>query len=420
MVAHNFWKMAAGQVTINWHHVLTHISLVTFSSLEQLHLSEKQRMAREYFTWTNDESELLLCVMLEYKMEKSLQNINWESLRSKYDDIHERFVAHLVSIAEGEIQIFDKEYPHHPEEVSRAVVASKLKGLRLRYRKAVDTGRRSGQGRVVELYYNLCQEIWGGSPATEQLSSGLESGDLMEDGPIEVNIEDLEEGDPNVEDLEEGDPYADDLEEEDPTAAGLTSQEEASANSSTNLRSSVSTEKAVQPLKKTTVTQPGKTTATKLGKTTVTQPGKTTATRLGKTTVTQPGKTTATRLGKTTTTQLGKTTVTQPGKTTATQLGKKTSNADTPGPSPCSSVESDETAKRRKLVDSKLSNYKQKNLRKKLPAPDFVAEEREFKKKMLQQLEDSERTFHNKQFEFKKLVGCLRPWKLESLGNRRY
>ena len=26
----------------------------------------------------------------------------------------------------------------------------------------------------------------------------------------------------------------------------------------------------------------------------------------------------------------------------------------------------------------------------------------------------------NKRFEFKKLVGRLRPWKLESLGNRRY
>ena len=27
---------------------------------------------------------------------------------------------------------------------------------------------------------------------------------------------------------------------------------------------------------------------------------------------------------------------------------------------------------------------------------------------------------YNKRFEFKKLVGRLRPWKLESLGNRRY
>ena len=28
--------------------------------------------------------------------------------------------------------------------------------------------------------------------------------------------------------------------------------------------------------------------------------------------------------------------------------------------------------------------------------------------------------YNNKRFEFKKLVGRLRPWKLESLGNRRY
>lgn len=49
--------------------------------------------------------------------------------------------------------------------------------------QAVDSGRRSGHGRVVYLYYNLCAKIWGGSPAAEQLSTGLESNDLcLEDG----------------------------------------------------------------------------------------------------------------------------------------------------------------------------------------------------------------------------------------------
>ena len=137
-------------------------------------------MSREYFTWTDDETELLLNLTLEYKTEKSTESIDWESIRSKYSDIHERFVAHLSSFKEGEAATLNKEYTHRPEKIPKPIVTSKLKMVRQCYRKAVDLGRRSGQGRVVELYYSLCQEIWGGSPATEQVSSGLESSNLVE------------------------------------------------------------------------------------------------------------------------------------------------------------------------------------------------------------------------------------------------
>ena len=42
-------------------------------------------------------------------------------------------------------------------------------------------GRKSGHGRVVLLYYELCQEIWEGSPATNTISPRLESGTLIND-----------------------------------------------------------------------------------------------------------------------------------------------------------------------------------------------------------------------------------------------
>ena len=50
--------------------------------------------------------------------------------------------------------------------------------MRQRYRQAVDSGRKSGHGRVVSLYYETCPAIWGGSPATDQLEIGLESIDV--------------------------------------------------------------------------------------------------------------------------------------------------------------------------------------------------------------------------------------------------
>lgn len=33
-------------------------------------------------------------------------------------------------------------------------------------------------GHVVLLYYELCEKIWGGLPATQQLETGIESSDM--------------------------------------------------------------------------------------------------------------------------------------------------------------------------------------------------------------------------------------------------
>lgn len=57
-------------------------------------------------------------------------------------------------------------------------MTSKLKQIRQKFRQAVDSGRRSGHGRVVLLYFEQCELVWGGSPATETIPSGVESTDI--------------------------------------------------------------------------------------------------------------------------------------------------------------------------------------------------------------------------------------------------
>ena len=42
-------------------------------------------------------------------------------------------------------------------------------------------GLQRGHGRVVFLYFDLCEHIWGGSPATEQILSGVESIDINQE-----------------------------------------------------------------------------------------------------------------------------------------------------------------------------------------------------------------------------------------------
>ena len=45
----------------------------------------------------------------------------------------------------------------------------------MKYRKALDSGRQSGDGRVVATFYDLCSQIWSGSPVTESISGGIDT-----------------------------------------------------------------------------------------------------------------------------------------------------------------------------------------------------------------------------------------------------
>ena len=63
---------------------------------------------------------------------------------------------------------------------------NKLKAVRVKFRGAVDSGRKSGHGRVVLLYFDKCEEIWGGSPATTTLPTGIETNEIQDDSNSSV------------------------------------------------------------------------------------------------------------------------------------------------------------------------------------------------------------------------------------------
>ena len=89
--------------------------------------------------------------------------------------------AELPSTLE-EAKGMTKDYQHTKMELTKAILTTKLKNIRTKYRKAVDAGKKSGYGRVILIFYELCEKIWGGSPATTQIQGGVESTDLVEDG----------------------------------------------------------------------------------------------------------------------------------------------------------------------------------------------------------------------------------------------
>lgn len=104
-----------------------------------------------------------------------MENIDWESCQSKYQDIHNKFVEHYPTPEEA--KALGKEYPHSKTQMMKAILTSKLKTIRQKYRLADNDGRRGGHGRVVLFYFKLRKQIWGVSP---NISSGIETTELSE------------------------------------------------------------------------------------------------------------------------------------------------------------------------------------------------------------------------------------------------
>ena len=125
----------------------------------------------ENFVWTDEEVELLLHTTVDYKATKAQEGVDWESCQTKYVDIWTEFLRQYP-IPGG------TAYPHEKEARCKTQIGSKLKGVRAKYRQAVDTQRRSGHGRVISLFFDLCNEIWGGSPATSTIEAGVETAEV--------------------------------------------------------------------------------------------------------------------------------------------------------------------------------------------------------------------------------------------------
>ena len=97
-----------------------------------------EKKARKEFIWTDDEAQLLLDVAHDYKLKHLSEGICWESVKSKYSDILDLFRKELPQ-NEEQARILFKDYPHKPDEVSKEVLTSKLKAIRIKFREVCAT-----------------------------------------------------------------------------------------------------------------------------------------------------------------------------------------------------------------------------------------------------------------------------------------
>ena len=111
--------------------------MATSAARKSSTLRKKENEAREDFKWTDDESELLLNVTHDYKVKKVSENVDWESVKTKYDDILILMLQKLPNTAE-EAQKSAKDYPHTKEKITKKVLTSKLEAICIKFREAVE------------------------------------------------------------------------------------------------------------------------------------------------------------------------------------------------------------------------------------------------------------------------------------------
>ena len=96
------------------------------------------------FNWTNDEFQLLLQACFDLKVESDYEGVNWESTRTKYEHIKWKFCQQYPEVE-------DEKFPrtNDLDAIMKEPVSAKLKSIRTHIKKAVDTGKRSGGGRII-------------------------------------------------------------------------------------------------------------------------------------------------------------------------------------------------------------------------------------------------------------------------------
>ena len=141
--------------------------------------ADDKEAKKDIFSWSDDEIQLLLIITLDFKSRCGFKGMNWESKISKYERIFELMM---------------KQYPMTVSEnyqnknlLNKVCITAKLKSIRTGFKKAADAVKKSGGDRVVFTFYDLCANLWGGSPAVTSLPYGVDTSGQNRDNETEGN-----------------------------------------------------------------------------------------------------------------------------------------------------------------------------------------------------------------------------------------
>ena len=129
------------------------------------------------FVWTDDKVSLLLNVVNEYKANQ-IHGFDWELVKTKYVDITEMFVKQYPTTATGVVDRKNCPKFDLQKQFSKESLLSKIKAIRVKYKAAFNSGRRSGGGHIMATFFDVCSSIWAGSPSAQCTYGGVEFGSV--------------------------------------------------------------------------------------------------------------------------------------------------------------------------------------------------------------------------------------------------
>ena len=120
------------------------------------------------FNWKDDEIQLLFEVCFDFKAESNYEGVKWESKRTKNEQIKSKFCNRYPELEDEKFSRSDDL-----DSITKEWISDKLKSIRTNFKNTVDTGKKSGGGRIIFTFYELCERIWGGCPTVNSISHGI-------------------------------------------------------------------------------------------------------------------------------------------------------------------------------------------------------------------------------------------------------
>ena len=108
-------------------------------STRQSYTESVSNEGEKNFSWTGEEMALLLQVIIAYKAEKTLERLDWDTVRTKYDGILEKFIEHYPNNVAIHVNFHTAKIKACSQ---RIVLLQKLK-KQLCFRKAIDFSSKS-------------------------------------------------------------------------------------------------------------------------------------------------------------------------------------------------------------------------------------------------------------------------------------
>ena len=89
---------------------------------------------KDIFSWSDDEIQLLLTAVLDFKSQCEFEGMDWESKRFKYEQIFELMMKQYPMTVSENYQ--------NKKSLNKDRITAKLKSIRTGFKKAADAGKK--------------------------------------------------------------------------------------------------------------------------------------------------------------------------------------------------------------------------------------------------------------------------------------